>query len=141
MDKQVSREVSRSFRSNDELFAGLGADALAALATANSDVTLVLARSGHILDVSYRDGGLKTWDVDGWVGKLWQDTVTVESRDKIRDLLQEAATASPTRSRQVNHPGKTGSDLPVGYRIVSFSSWPHKVALGTDLRAMTFSFC
>ncbi|QKD05277.1 transcriptional regulator PpsR [Mesorhizobium loti] len=136
MDKQVSREVSRSFRSNDELFAGLGADALAALATANSDVTLVLARSGHILDVSYRDGGLKTWDVDGWVGKLWQDTVTVESRDKIRDLLQEAATASPTRSRQVNHPGKTGSDLPVGYRIVSFSSWPHKVALGTDLRAM-----
>jgi transcriptional regulator PpsR len=43
---------------------------------------------------------------------------------------------SPTPSRQVNHPAKSGRDLPIGYRLVSFSGWPHKVALGTDLRPM-----
>ncbi|MBN9076089.1 MAG: transcriptional regulator PpsR [Rhizobiales bacterium 65-79] len=135
MDKQASREVSRSFRSDGELFAGLGAEALA-LATANSDISLVVSRSGHILDVSYREDSLKAFDVDGWEDRPWQDTVTVESRDKIRELLQEATTVSPTRSRQVNHPGKDGNDLPMGYRIVSFSNWPHHVALGTDLRPM-----
>ena len=136
MEKQVSHEVSRSFRSNDELFSGLGADALGALATANSDIALVVSSLGRILDVAYRDKSLKAWDIDGWVGKPWSETVTVESREKIANLLQEASAASPTRSRQVNHPAKTGHDLPVGYRIVSFSSWPNKVALGTDLRAM-----
>ena len=136
MDKQVSREVSRSFRSHDNLFAGLGADALAALATANSDIALVLTRDGKILDVAYRDKSFQAWDIDDWVGKLFADTVTVESRDKVTELLQDSSKSSPTRSRQVNHPARAGRDLPVGYRLVSFGGWPNKVALGTDLRAM-----
>jgi len=136
MDKQVSREVSRSFRSNNELFSGLGADALGVLATANSDLALVIARDSKIIDVAYRDRSLKAWDVDEWVGKSWKDTVTVESRDKTDELLQESLKTSPTPSRQVNHPAKSGRDLPIGYRLVSFSGWPHKVALGTDLRPM-----
>ena len=106
------------------------------MATANSDLALVIARDSKILDVAYRDRSLKAWDVDDWVGKSWKDTVTVESRDKIDELLQESSKTSPTRSRQVNHPAKSGRDLPVGYRLVSFSGWPHKVALGTDLRPM-----
>ncbi len=136
MDKQVSREVSRSFRSHDELFSGLGAEALATLATATSDLALVLSRDSRILDIAYRDKGLKAWDVDDWVGKPWKETVSADSRDKIDELLQESAGSSPTRSRQINHPAKSGRDLPVGYRLVSFPDWPHKVALGSDLRAM-----
>ncbi len=136
MDKQVSREVSRSFRSNDELFSGLGAEALGVLATANSDVALVLGHDSKVLDIAYRDKGLKAWDIEEWIGKSWIDTVTADSRDKIGELLHDAAKSSPTRSRQVNHPSKSGRDLPVGYRVVSLSGWPHKVALGTDLRPM-----
>lgn len=136
MDKQVSREVSRSFRSTDELFSGLGAEALGTLATANSDIALVLSRDNRILDIAYRDRTLKAWDVEDWVGKLWKDTVTAESRIKIDELLQESAKSPSTRSRQVNHPAKSGNDLPVGYRLVSFEGWSHKVALGSDLRPM-----
>lgn len=136
MDKQVSREVSRSFRSNDRLFSGLGVEALAIFATANSDVALVLGQDSKVIDIAYRDRALKAWDLEDWVGKPWKDTVTVESRDKIDELLEESAKSSPTRSRQVNHPSKAGRDLPVGYRLVALSGWPHKVALGTDLRPM-----
>jgi transcriptional regulator PpsR len=136
MDKQVSREVSRSFRSSDELFSGLGADALGILATANSDVTVVIGHDSKVLDVAYRDQALKAWDVEDWIGRPWRDTVTSESRDKIEEMLEESAKASTTRSRQVNHPSKTGRDLPVGYRLISLTGWPHKVALGTDLRPM-----
>ncbi len=136
MDKQVFREVSRSFRSHDDLFSGLGSDALATLATANSDIALVLSREGVVLDIAYRDRSLRTWGVDDWVGKSWSDTVTPESREKIADLLNESTRSTPTRSRQVNHPAASGPDLPVGYRVVSFPGWANTVALGTDLRAM-----
>lgn len=137
MDKQVSFEVSRSFRSQDDLFAGLGAEALAALATANSDIALIVSREGRILDAAFRDNSLRGWDVEHWVGRHFGETVTIESRDKVAELLQEAMRASPTRTRQVNHPSaQDGRDLPVGYRLVTFDGWPHRVALGTDLRAM-----
>jgi len=136
MDKLVSREVSRSFRSNDDLFPGLGADALAAVATASSDIAVVLSDQGRVLDVAYRDRGLKAWEIDEWVGRHWIETVTPESRDKIADLMQESSRASPTRSRQVNHPAGSARDLPVGYRIVSFPGSANRLALGSDLRAM-----
>lgn len=136
MDKPVSREVFRSFRSSDELFSGLGADALGILATASSDVTVVIGRDSRVVDVAYRDNGLKAWDLEDWIGKPWMDTVTVESRDKVAEMLEESAKGPTTRSRQVNHPGRNGRDLPVGYRLVSLAGWPHRVALGTDLRPM-----
>jgi transcriptional regulator PpsR len=136
MDKQVSREVSRSFRSNDELFAGLGPEAMGILASANADIALVVSGDGRILDVSYRDKSLTAWDLDDWAGQRWEETVTSESREKIADLIQEASKVSPTRSRQVNHPASGGRDLPVGYRLVTFQGWPHRLALGSDLRAM-----
>lgn len=137
MDKQVSFEVSRSFRSQEDLFAGLGAEALAALATANSDIALIIGRDGRILDAAFRDNSLRAWDIEHWIGRSLADTVTVESRDKIAELLQEIMRASPTRTRQVNHPSLHGGrDLPVGYRLVSFDGWPYRMALGMDLRAM-----
>lgn len=136
MDKPVSREVSRSFRSNDGLFAGLGPEALGLLASANADIAIILSGDGRVLDVSYRDKSLTAWDLDDWTGRRWDETVTSESREKIADLLQEASRLSPTRSRQVNHPAKGGADLPVGYRLVSFQGWPNSIALGSDLRAM-----
>ncbi|MBL8584700.1 MAG: transcriptional regulator PpsR, partial [Rhizobiaceae bacterium] len=101
-----------------------------------SDVTLVLGADSTVIDIAYRDRALKAWDLEDWVGKPWKDTVTVESRGKIDELLDEAVKLTTTRSRQVNHPGRAGRDLPIGYRLVALSGWPNKVALGTDLRPM-----
>ncbi len=136
MDRPVSRMVSRTFRSPDDLFSALDSEALATLAMANSDIALILSPEGRVLDISYHDQQLKAWQVDDWVGKPWVETVTEESREKIEDLLRDSAEASPTRSRQVNHPGRDRRDLPVGYRVVAFDKTPRRIALGTDLRAM-----
>ena len=132
----MSREVSRSFRSHDGVFTGLSADALAALATVNSDLSVILSAEGDVLDVAYRDPGIAAWAADDWIGRPWSETVTVESRDKIAELLTESREASPTRSRQVNHPGPSRPDLPIGYRVVSFPDSPYRIAFGSDLRAM-----
>lgn len=136
MGKLVSRTVSRSFRLHDELFAGLDARALAALTAGNSDIAVLLAPDGVVLDIAYRDESLAAWDIDGWIGRPFHDSVRPDSREKIDELLGEAETATTTRSRQVNHPASAGRDLPVGYRIVSVAQSPYRIAFGTDLREM-----
>jgi transcriptional regulator PpsR len=136
MDKLVSREVYRSFRKREGLFSGLGPDAVSTLVSAGSDIALILSPEGTILDVSYRDRAYKAWNPEDWIGRAMQDTVTVESREKVAELLREVATVPLTRSRQVNHPGKGVRDLPVGYRLVAFPGQENRLALGGDMRGM-----
>lgn len=136
MDKLVSYEVYRSFQRHEALFAGLGDEAVAILAAAAADLALLLSADGRILDVSFRDRDLKGWKPADWVGSLWPEIVAGESRDKVGELLRESAQWPVTRARQVNHPAPGLRDLPVTYRLVSFPGWPHRLALGNDLRAM-----
>ncbi|MDP3898252.1 MAG: transcriptional regulator PpsR [Mesorhizobium sp.] len=136
MDKLVSREVSRSFNTHGTLFSGLGADALAGLATANSDIAIILSPDGVVLDIAYRDRSLKAWHLDDWIGQPLVEIVTVDSRVKIGELLRDSAPGASTRVHQVNHPAKGVRDLPVGYRLVSFAGSELRIALGTDMRAM-----
>jgi transcriptional regulator PpsR len=69
---------------------------------------------------------------------LWVDTVTLESRAKVTELLNEA-NANNTRTprwRQVNHPSVRGADLPVRYAALQLGSDRRVVALGRELSAM-----
>lgn len=136
MDKLVSHDAYRSFQRDEALFAGLGGEAAATLAAATADIALVLSLDGRILDVSFRDRSLKGWKLEQWPERLWLDTVTGESRDKVGELLRDAAHWPVTPARQVNHAAAGHRDLPVAYRLVSFPGWPYRLALGQDLRAM-----
>jgi transcriptional regulator PpsR len=136
MDKLVSRDVCRSFRDNGRFLADLDAEAVSKIVTAGADIALVLSPDGDILDIAYRDTELKAWGLEEWVGRRWHDTVTVESRDKLRDLLSDSSNMPMTRSRQVNHPGDGARDLPVSYRVASLASGDKRLALGSDERAM-----
>lgn len=108
-----------------------------------SDLTLVLDSSGAILDLMVQDPALAELAGEGWKGRAWADTVTVESRDKIEGLLREAHAGLPARWRQVNHPLRGQDDLPVTYAAVRMSDTgadtpqgqPAVVAFGRDLRS------
>jgi transcriptional regulator PpsR len=134
MDKPVSREVYRSFRSSAAFFAGLEPETIGAVLAAGADITLFLSPRGNVLDVAYRDRSLQAWGIDHWVGREFGDTVTVESREKVMDLLREASTDQFTRTRQINHPADGNRDLPVGYRIVATAGRDRLIAVGTDMR-------
>jgi transcriptional regulator PpsR len=136
MDKAVSREVYRSFRSSADFFEGLEPETIGAVLAAGADITLFLSPKGGVLDVAYRDKSFKAWGVDHWVGRDFRDTVTVEGREKVKELLQEAATVPLTRSRQVSHPADGGRDLPVGYRVISAAGRDRLIAVGTDMRSL-----
>jgi transcriptional regulator PpsR len=105
------------------------------LLTAVSDITLLLDKTGRILDASVGSPDLSALDTRSWIGKFWADTVTFESRDKIAALIKERS-AKNARWRQVNHPGGPGQgDFPVLYRTGAVGAQGLIVAMGRDLRA------
>lgn len=84
------------------------------------DLVLVLDEAGTVVDLAVSDEGLDLALVSAWRGQSWEQTVTVESRPKVRELLQDALSAAgASRWRQLNHPaGEGAGDLPLLYAAV-----------------------
>jgi transcriptional regulator PpsR len=110
------------------------------LIDAAGDIAIVLDAEGTVLDARARDRELHKAILREWRGRPWADTVTVESRDKVAELLAGALADAPGAPRQVNYPGHGGPDWPVLYAAVRVAGGAKSrnatrvVALGRDLR-------
>ena len=123
----------KAFKSPRKSLAGLAPDTLAAVVASASDVALVLDRKGTIRDVAFGSDELAEVLGNGWAGKPWVDIVGIDSRGKVESMLQGEAT-TPARTRQVNHPARDGSQVPVSYATVPLGEDGRLLALGRDLR-------
>lgn len=111
----------------------LDAEAATTLIATAADVVVVLDAAGVVRDLAFGAEDLAAaWPGDAR-GRRWVDTVTVESRTKVEDLLREASPAAATRWRHVNHPAARGADVPVMYAAVR-AKHGGVVAVGRDLR-------
>ena len=109
----------------------------AALVVAASDVALVIDEKGVVRDAAFGNRDLATDGFRGWVGRRWVDTVTVESRPKIEELIRDATPERVSRWRQVNYPDTAGGpDIPIRFTVIRFGANRRLVAIGRDLRAM-----
>jgi len=64
-----------------------------------AEITLVLDADGRVIDRAINGQQLEGEGCDDWLGRLWIDTVTVESRPKIESLLEDALAGKPGRQR------------------------------------------
>ena len=114
---------------------GLDGQSVAELLHAASDVALIIDRDGIIRDISFTaDTHLS--ETRAWLGQAWVDTVTPETRDKVREMLRDVANDGVSARRQVNHVAPGGSEFPVAYTAVRLGTGPHLVAIGRDLRGL-----
>ncbi|GJD51632.1 hypothetical protein OPKNFCMD_4387 [Methylobacterium crusticola] len=116
--------------------AHLDAETTGVLVAAATDLSLVVDHDGVIRDATFGSDDLADEGVGRWLGRRWIDTVTVESRPKIADLLQDAAPGAVTRWRQVNHPSASGIDVPIRYSALRLPGNGPIIAIGRDLRAL-----
>ncbi|MEK8031296.1 transcriptional regulator PpsR [Ideonella sp. DXS29W] len=120
--------------------ADIDARAAAALITATSDVALLIDGQGVIRDVSIGREESAIEGSDGWVGRHWLETVTVESRPKVLAMLKDAsndALIAPAAWRQLNHPiPGGGADVPVLYSALPVGKQGKVLAVGRDLRTV-----
>lgn len=115
------------------MFGSLDAETAAQLVAASSDIAIVVDRKGIIRDVSGEDSLAPTAD---WIGRPWVETVTVESRPKVQEMLAEATASSMSRWRQVNHAVADSADVPVRYCAVRIGDEGRIVAIGRELSSM-----
>ena len=70
------------------------AHTLASLIGVTSDVALVIDKNGVVQDVSVKKDDLASLGCHNWIGQAWVDTVTLDSRPKVQDMLKAAADGS-----------------------------------------------
>lgn len=105
------------------------------LLRAGSDIALLLDDDGQVLDVSVSDAALSEAMTEDWRGKLWADTVSDDSREKITELLDDARRGQTPSWRQVNVPGLSSAiDRPVRYCAMKINGGSRFLALGRDLQ-------
>lgn len=139
---KADTSADRLFDSAAHFLANMDAQVVASVVHASTDLALIIDASGVIRDISFGVAEPERLDeLQLWVGRRWLDTVTVESRVKISALLDGAQRGESDRKarrteRQVNHPLAGGTELPVGYRVVSLGDQGGVLALGRDLRTI-----
>jgi transcriptional regulator PpsR len=131
------------FRQPELFLANLDADTAGTLVAAAADVVLIVDDKGIIRDMAVGSNELQSQGYLDWLDKPWSQTVTVESRPKVEEMLKEAVTGGLARWRHVNHPSADGADLPLSYSVVPVQKGGeanvpgkrHSVVFGRDLRA------
>lgn len=100
------------------------------LAVAAGDIALIVDSKGRIIDAS---GDEESFPMLGtWIGSEWLETVTVESRPKVSEMLAVKDKGKSLRWRQVNHIGPSG-DVPVRYIIMGLGQSGRRVAIGREM--------
>lgn len=128
--------AARQFRMPKKTLGDLDAQAAANLIAAAADVALVIDAGGIVRDIALADEGFALDGFEGWIGKPWIETVTVESRAKVEALLRDAAAHAPPRWRQINALSIRGGDVPLLFSAVQAGSRNRVVAVARDLRAV-----
>lgn len=127
--------ASREFA---ETLGDLDAASATALLEAVADIALVLDDTGVIHNVALGSAfsdGAALFDGADWIGRQWQEIVTIESRDKVESLVNGSADSE--RPRQINHLLPDGSSLLVAYRCVALEGSGLRIALGKELSTLT----
>jgi transcriptional regulator PpsR len=132
MKPDKSEPPGNPFLSQGRTFKDMNPETVADLISATSDITLMLSGDGRIRTATTHSPELAALNVDSWQGEAWTDTVTVESRPKIRDLLNETAEHGSARWRQVNHAVDGGADVPIRYTAYTLPNGYGMIAVGQD---------
>jgi transcriptional regulator PpsR len=127
----------KAFKSPARWLAGIDADAAALLIAAAADVAVILDDDGVIRDFAFQSEALaiEFADHDHWLGKPWRETVTIESRQKIDDMIRDIADKSHRNGRQVNYAAARGADIPILFSALPVGKTGQIIAFGRDLRA------
>lgn len=125
-----------SFKAPSENLGTIDGQTASNLLGAAADIALVIDKRGVIRDLSVSSAEIAGKNTQKWIGKKWVDTVSIDSQDKVRELL---ATTSNVDSgqRQINHRTEEGENILVLYSTVSLDDKGFCIAVGKDLSSLT----
>ncbi len=136
MTSQTSLPAGAAHAFPRDLVGALDAASAARIVAAGGDVAMVIDSGGFIRDLSIASDDLMRDGFADLVDRPWADTVTLESRHKVEELLSEAKAGRPGRWREINHATPRGDNISLRYTAVSAGHDGQVIALGRDHRAV-----
>ncbi|MFB0613046.1 transcriptional regulator PpsR [Aurantiacibacter poecillastricola] len=131
LTRKHSIEGKQPFGDAAGVFDMLDAEAALKLAMVAGDISLLLDEQGRILDATANPREFP--EFADWIGRDWMETVTIESRGKVMEMLAGARKGETQHWRQVNHRTVDG-DVPVRYVLISVGEGGRSIAFGRDMR-------
>lgn len=127
----------KAFKSPARWLSGIDADAAALLIAAAADIAVILDHAGIVRDFAFQSEAmaLEFAEHDHWLGKPWREQVTIESRNKIDEMLRDVQSKVHKNGRQVNYPAIRGADIPILFSVLPVGASGQIIAFGRDLRA------
>lgn len=127
----------KAFNSPARWLSGIDADAAALLIAAAADIAVILDHDGIVRDFAFQSEAmaLEFAEHDHWLGKPWREQVTIESRNKIDEMLRDVQSKVHKNGRQVNYPAIRGADIPIIFSVLPVGASGQIIAFGRDLRA------
>jgi transcriptional regulator PpsR len=114
----------------------LDAPVAQAVAAAGGDVAMVIDSDGVIRDMALGNDQMAKDGADCWLDRPWTETVTVESRRKVSEMLRDALAQGRTRWREVNQITPSQDSLMVRYLAVDAGRDGRVIAIGRDDRVI-----
>lgn len=127
----------KAFKSPARWLSGIDADAAALLIAAAADIAVILDHDGIVRDFAFQSEAmaLEFAEHEHWLGKPWREQVTIESRNKIDEMLRDVQSKVHKNGRQVNYPAIRGADIPILFSVLPVGASGQIIAFGRDLRA------
>ncbi len=107
----------------------------ARIVAAGSDVAMLIDADGVIRDMALGNDDMIKDGAATWLDKRWSDTVTVESRHKVEELLRDALRDGQTHWREVNQVTPRVNSMMMRFLALDAGGEGHVIALGRDDRA------
>lgn len=115
----------------------LPAEQMQGLLSALSDIVFVTDASGYIQAVQASGKELQRLNLGVWKGKNLSDVSTLDSLEKIRQLLAEPTNNAPTPWRHINLLGPGEVDVPLQVMAVLMPSEKQTWLFGRDLTGVS----
>jgi transcriptional regulator PpsR len=135
MDADVATPSSTTGLFSRGLLGDLDSSVARKVVAAGGDVALVIDREGVICDLAVSNEAIARDGANTWLDRRWSDTVTIDSKKKVDELLRDAAREGPTRWREVNQVTPSQKSLMIRYMAVEAGREGQVIAIGRDDRA------
>jgi transcriptional regulator PpsR len=106
------------------------------LAAAGGDVALLIDRDGVICDLALSNDAVVADAAETWLDRPWLETVTVDSRAKVRQLLADALSGRRPQWREINLITGRKESLLVRFTAVEAGPEGEVIVIGRDSRDM-----
>jgi transcriptional regulator PpsR len=126
-----------TFPSDLGMLAGCAAELAQAFVSLSSDIALVVDEHGFIQNVAQNSTVRITPLADHWVGRLWSDTVSAETRLKVDLMLSDAKATGVARRREINVLATGGEAVPVTFSALRLGACGPVLVVGRDLRGVS----